>query len=106
MFDNIKGLIEIFGVLGAVSACTYGMVKFIHERIQWKTKEKEEYMSSFNTIVSNLTSENRTVQLSAAILLRRYLQDTKKKDCDFTNANFVGADLSKAAFKIGDRSGN
>lgn len=70
-------ILGIIATLGAVSAIAYGFIKYIHERIQSKTKEKDEYLSSFNIIVSHLTSDNKTTQLSAAILLRRYLQDTK-----------------------------
>ena len=65
-------ILGIIATLGAVSAIAYGFIKYIHERIQSKTKEKDEYLSSFNIIVSHLTSDNKTTQLSAAILLRRY----------------------------------
>ena len=69
-------ILGIIATLGAVSAIVYGFVKYLHEITQRKTKEREEYLNSFNMIVSNLTSNNKTSQLSAAILLRRYLQDT------------------------------
>lgn len=73
----IQDVLSIIATLGAVVAIAYGGAKYIHELIQRKTKEKEEYLSSFNTIVSRLTSSNKTTQLSAAILLRRYLNETK-----------------------------
>lgn len=75
ILDSIPGMM---GALGFISAIVYAVTKYIHDFFQSKTKEKEEYLSSFNTIVSQLTSENKTTQLSAAILLRRYLKATKK----------------------------
>lgn len=75
ILGSIPGMM---GTLGVISAIVYTVIKYIHDFFQSKTKEKEEYLSSFNTIVSQLTSENKTTQLSAAILLRRYLKETKK----------------------------
>lgn len=75
ILGSIPGMM---GTLGVISAIVYAVTKYIHDFFQSKTKEKEEYISSFNTIVSQLTSENKTTQLSAAILLRRYLKETKK----------------------------
>lgn len=77
----IGSILSIIGSLGAVSAIAYGCMQHIHDISQTKRKEQEEYLSSFNILVSNLSTGNKTSQISAAILLRRYLRETK----NFTN---------------------
>ena len=77
----IGSILSIIGSLGAVSAIVYGCMQHIHDVSQRKRKEQEEYLSSFTTLVSNLSTGNKTSQISAAILLRRYLRETK----GFTN---------------------
>lgn len=74
----VKDILSIIGSLGAVSAIAYGFIRHIHDASQRKKREQEEYLTTFNTIISNLSSSNKTAQLSSAILLRRYLNDTQK----------------------------
>ncbi|MBE6226925.1 MAG: pentapeptide repeat-containing protein [Bacteroidales bacterium] len=74
----IVSILSIIGSLGAVSAIAYGMMQHMYHLTQKRRREEEEYLNSFNTIVANLTSTNSTIKLSAAILLRRYLRNTKK----------------------------
>lgn len=62
-------------VLGGI---IYAIIKFFHELFNKKEREKESFLKSFDTLVSQLTSDNKTAQLSAAILLRRYFKDTEK----------------------------
>ena len=77
--DNFptRDIVSIIGSLGIVSAIAYGCMQHIHDLSQRKRREQEEYLSTFNTLVSNLSEGNKTSQISAAILLRRYLRETK-----------------------------
>lgn len=57
----------------------YAICKAIHYSFTVKEKRNDEYFASFNTIIAQLSSENSTSQLSAAILLRRFLAHKAKK---------------------------
>lgn len=57
----------------------YAICKAIHYSFTVKGKRNDEYFASFNTIIAQLSSENSTSQLSAAILLRRFLAHKAKK---------------------------
>lgn len=65
-------------IIGGISAIIYGILKFIRDIRKEKAQERESYQKSFDNLVSQLTSQNVDVQLSAAILLRRYFRDIKK----------------------------
>ena len=72
-------LLQTIAVLGVFSAIAYGFVKAIHQIVTKRAQKKEVFLKSFDTLIAQLTSNNKTAQLSAAILLRRYFKDTKKK---------------------------
>ena len=50
----VKDILSIIGSLGAVSAIAYGFIRHIHDASQRKKREQEEYLTTFNTIISNL----------------------------------------------------
>lgn len=72
-------VLQWVAVLGLVSAVIYGVFRIVHFLTTSNDRKKEEFLKSFDTLVAQLTSENKTAQLSAAILLRRYFKNTKKK---------------------------
>lgn len=58
----------------------------IREYIKWKGAKSDEtlryeYQKSFDKVVSDLSSENTSLQLTAAILLRRFFMITEMKKC-------------------------
>lgn len=72
---NAGSLIVIIGFFG-------GMLKFLFEYLNIKSNNalREEYKESFDTFVSQLSSDAQSSQLSAAILLRRFFgKEVKKK---------------------------
>lgn len=81
--DRIVMVLNTIAIVGIISAILYGIVygslRFIRDQRERKAKRHEEYQKSFDTLVAQLTSDNKTAQLSAAILLRRYFKDTKKE---------------------------
>lgn len=78
MNDILSYIASIAGALGVASTIVYAVIKYIHDFFERKAKAQDEYLSSFNRIVAQLNSKNRATQLTAAVLLRRYLSDTKK----------------------------
>ncbi len=66
-------LIQLIGILGLVAAVVYGILKYIQDFMQSESRKRESYYKTFDNIVSQLSSDNKTSQLSSAILLRRYL---------------------------------
>lgn len=73
--DDISLLTLVIASITIIVAVIYGTLKFIAEYKGYKSdaRIKEEYISSFNTIMEQLSSEEEATQLSAAILLRRFL---------------------------------
>lgn len=71
--------LQTIAILGIIVAFAYGVVKAIHHLMTRRERKREAFLKSFDTLVAQLTSDNKTAQLSAAILLRRYFKDTKKK---------------------------
>lgn len=65
-----KGIVTIGGLFALIYGTINGICSFIYKR-------KNELQEQFNIIVTQLTSENKTIQLSAAILLRRFIGKTK-----------------------------
>lgn len=76
---SISDLLQLIAILGLVAAVVYGILKFIQDFIQAESRKRENYYKSFDTVVAQLSSEVKTSQLSAAILLRRYFKDTRNK---------------------------
>lgn len=70
------GIEEKVAIFATISAIVYGGLKFFREIQKRKALERDNYKKSFDYLVSQLTSENVDVQLSSAILLRRYFRET------------------------------
>lgn len=92
--DYIVVVLQILAVVAVISAIVYGILKFIKDTRNEKNREREEYQKSFDNLVEKLTSKNVDVQLSAAILLRRYFRETiedKKKDLHQETINVISS---------------
>lgn len=76
---SISDLLQLIAILGLVAAVVYGILKFVQDFIQAESRKRENYYKSFDTVVAQLSSDVKTSQLSAAILLRRYFKDTGNK---------------------------
>lgn len=76
---NTAEFLQAIAILGVISAIAYGVVNALHHLRTTKARKKEEFLKSFDVLVAQLTSDNKTAQLSAAILLRRYFKSTKGK---------------------------
>lgn len=74
--DETSWLVQLIASLGILSAFIYGFWLIWKEIRTRRQKSREEYMKSFDTLVAQLTSDRKTSQLSAAILLRRYFKET------------------------------
>ena len=72
-FSEAAGLIA---VITAISAIVIGVLKFVINDIydfKNSNKRKEESKNSLTSIISNLSSSENTSKLSAAIMLRRFM---------------------------------
>ncbi|MBO5728310.1 MAG: pentapeptide repeat-containing protein [Paludibacteraceae bacterium] len=83
MNENWILMKEYWAVLGIV-VVVIGTV--IREYIKWKGAKSDEtlryeYQKSFDKIISDLSSENTSLQLTAAILLRRFFMINEMKKC-------------------------
>ena len=76
---NVSDLIQLIAILGIITAVVYGVLKFVQDFMQSESRKRENYLKSFDTVVAQLSSDVKTSQLSAAILMRRYFKDTKSK---------------------------
>lgn len=77
--ETYSEVIKSAAAVIAIGGILYAIIKFIHEFFTRRSRVKDDYLKSFDTLVAQLTSDNKTAQLSAAILLRRYFKDTRKK---------------------------
>ena len=78
---SLSDTLQLIAVLGIIGAVIYGVLRFIHYILSNKQRNIENYHKSFDTIVAQLSSDNHTSQLSAAILLRRFFEDkTNQKE--------------------------
>ena len=77
---TLSDFLQLMAILGFVAAVVYGVLKYIQDFWQRKSRKRENYYKSFDTIVSQLSSDVKTSQLSAAILLRRYFKNIGEKD--------------------------
>lgn len=77
---DINTFLQVAAILSVVGAIFYGIFRFFYYLTTRRDREKADFLKSFDTLVAQLTSDNKTAQLSAAILLRRYFKDTKKKN--------------------------
>lgn len=71
--------LQIIAILGVIGAIIYGIIRGVYYILDIKTRRNEEYTASFNTIIAQLSSDNPSSQLSAAILLRRFFDCKGKK---------------------------
>ena len=91
---SISDLLQLIAILGLVAAVVYGILKFVEDFLQRESRKRENYYKSFDTIVAQLSSDVKTSQLSAAILLRRYFGDTwnnKKADLHLEAVNVISS---------------
>lgn len=79
---ELNVFLQLIAVLGVISAIAYGVIRSIKDISMAKFKEKKEYLDSFETLVAQLTSDNKSAQLAAAILMRRYFDSAKEQGHD------------------------
>lgn len=67
---EVSVLVALLSATTVIGAIVYGILKFYAEYKGYKSDEqrKSEYISSFNDITTQLSSNVETTQLSAAIL--------------------------------------
>lgn len=72
--ENFEYFKDVFTVVAIIAAVVYGVLHFISEYKDFKSssQRRAEYMTSFDKIVTKLSSDEPLSQLSAAILLRRF----------------------------------
>ena len=76
---SISDLLQLIAILGLVAAVVYGFLKFVLDFVQREAVKRENYYKSFDTVVAQLSSDVKTSQLSAAILMRRYFKELGNK---------------------------
>ena len=76
---SISDLLQLIAILGLVAAVVYGVLKFVSDFFQRESTKRENYYKSFDTVVAQLSSDVKTSQLSAAILMRRYFKEIGNK---------------------------
>lgn len=86
------------GGIAAMTAFFLAVIRFIFEFFNIKSgnKRREEYLNAFDRIVPDLSSSSKTAQLSAAIMLRRFLEkDVYRKDKKLSKAtvNIISSQL-------------
>lgn len=78
--------LQLLSAAVVISAVVYGIIQGVHFLISRRSRTREAYLKSFDTVVENLSSGNKTSQLSAAILLRRYLiAKSNRRNADLHN---------------------
>lgn len=70
--EHLRNIVAVGGVAALIYGISKGLLNFLYQR-------KNECQSQFDTIVSQLTSESKTIQLSSAILLRRFIKRTSRR---------------------------
>lgn len=91
---NISDILQLIAILSFVAAVVYGILKFTLDFIQRETIKRENYYKSFDTVVAQLSSDVKTSQLSAAILMRRYFKETsnnKRADLHLEAVNVISS---------------
>ena len=76
---SVSDLLQLIAILGLVAAVVYGILKFVLDFVQREAVKRENYYKSFDTVVAQLSSDVKTSQLSAAILMRRYFKELGNK---------------------------
>lgn len=91
---SISDFLQLIAILGVVAAVVYGILKFVSDLLQSESRRRENYYKSFDTVVSQLSSDNKSSQLSAAILMRRYFNhigNNKRKDMRLEAVNVISS---------------
>ena len=88
MSESLGNALQYLGVAGTliaaagvIAAAVYAAIKGYYYVAHRREVENAEYTASFNTIIAQLSSDNPSSQLSAAILLRRFFEVKSKKGC-------------------------
>lgn len=92
LFFQILATVTI--ISGIFYGIIYGVMKFYVDYREKRIKEYEIFKNSFDNLVEHLTSDNKAAQLSAAILLRRYIKKTQEDEdviIDSRIARFISA---------------
>lgn len=88
-FSEVAGIVS---VVAAISAIVAGVLKFlINDIYDFKNsnKRKEESKDSLTKIISNLSSTDSTSKLSAAIMLRRFMNTKISKEFPFLQTEAI-----------------
>lgn len=70
---ELSTALQIISVASVFGAAVYAIFKGIYYTSHIQERKDDEYAASFNTIIAQLSSNSTASQLSAAILLRRFL---------------------------------
>lgn len=92
--NNLNDFIQLLAVLSVITAVIYGIIKYVHDYTRREVIKRENYYKSFDTLVAQLSSDIKTSQLSAAILLRRYfknLDGDKESDLRLEAINVISS---------------
>ena len=103
-FELIK-YFTIFSAVVAAVAIGYGAVKGIYHLRNGKSKRYEAERTSFENLVGQLVSDNKTSQLAAAILLRQYFDEKrmpkrKRKQGYFLNLKSETINLISSVLRV------
>lgn len=79
MNNDFVQFLDVFAKIAAFVAFIYALGKVIHYTLHYKEKQSDDYTASFNAIIAQLSSENQSSKLSAAILLRRFFDEKGEK---------------------------
>ena len=88
--------LQVIALTVIVGTIVYNTLKFIRDTKALKSKEVQKNQESFETLVSGLTSDNEALQLSSAILLRKFLRESdkdKQKDLRKETINVISSML-------------
>ena len=80
MTFDLNTTLQAISICSVIAAGVYAIIRGVHYWIHSAEKRNDEYTASFNTIIAQLSSDNTTSQLSAAILLRRFLRNSSNKE--------------------------
>lgn len=76
---DISISLQLISLTTVIAAGIYATFKGAHYINHLRERRNDEYTASFNTIIAQLSTDNQSSQLSAAILLRRFFEGKAKK---------------------------
>lgn len=91
---STSDLLQLISITVVISAVIYGVIQGVYYVLSRRQKDREEYLKSFDTVVSQLSSDKKASQLSAAILMRRYFdlrQNRRNDDLHAETINVISA---------------